>query len=198
MGQSQVNWEPGGNLVPNLLQKALCLCVLAGDQDRYTTLLRNTTELAEVTQTYYCLPVLLEQDDPALTKKQLNMAQRAVEEFQHGRRNQQLQMWALLKLGIAQHRLGRFADASTTLLKASGAFDLNCSGAAYAYAAITAHRSGQDTAAAEHLANAEALHQQILGGNPERLGRDWHKFAVLEIALREARTTLTALQNGSN
>jgi hypothetical protein len=80
--------------------------------------------------------------------------------------------------------------ALEALTKARHAFNLNCAGVAHACSSLAARQLGDEEAAQGYLDQAESHYQRLLEGNADRLSRHWHRAAMFELLLAEARTAV--------
>ena len=212
MDQGPINWEEEGNLIPWLHLKAASVFALTGDTNRYAALCRQLVDPAAVSQSYGRIALLwpaggaskLESRSPkseirsevsgsardSILTRAIEMARWDAAQIKSDDRPATRHEWTWLRLGIAEYRAGNFTAALSALAKARNALNLAAAGTACALSALAAQANGQPAEAARFLQQAEANHQQLLDGNPDRFGQGWHDVAILELALREARAAV--------
>jgi tetratricopeptide (TPR) repeat protein len=204
MDMRVINWHEEGNLIVSLHLKAAILFALMEDADRYRALCQELVEPAAISQSPYGRIALwwpttsTERHSvisPNLLAHAIEMARWKAARISPDERPVIGHDWTWLYLGIAEYRAGEFGASLEALEKARHAFNLAASGTAYAFSALVSAATGQSEDAVAFLSQAESLHEQILAGNPDGLGRHWHDVAVLELALREARAVLAETMN---
>ena len=186
------DWEAAAHQVHGFVEKAAALFVLTKDQENYELLCWKTLSQAAVSQTENAILPLLKPDESLqeLQQKALEMARWNEQAVLGKSGSEPSRHWRELILGMAEYRCGNDEAALNVLSSAREAFNLNCSGTAYAFSALLAHRSGQIEEAADFLATAQSQFQQLLQSFPAGLGSDWEHLAIFRIALQEAEDTV--------
>ena len=190
LAREPINWDWEGNFVPELPVKAACLFVLMGDSNRHASLCGELLPHASADQSRYtrCALLLPGALPDTLVAKSLEMTRRKAALIPEGDRSRLRHSRTWLDSGIAGLRSGDGKAALTSLSYARDSFNLNCAGTAFAFSALAADQMGRSEEAASFLTQAEQCRQKVIDGNPDGLSREWQNVAILEMALREARS----------
>jgi eukaryotic-like serine/threonine-protein kinase len=98
--------------------------------------------------------------------------------------------WSSLELGLAELRDGNPRAALLALEPAAGAYNLRCTGAAHAVAALALRQLGEHDSARQRLAQARDAFDQLTDGNRQSLGPNWHEMLFLELGIQKATELL--------
>jgi hypothetical protein len=192
MRHEQFDWTAAAHHEPGLEEKIACVLIVGGDVENYRKLREEILVDTIAGQTEYARVVLLSAGDlPArLHARALAVASGNGNQSARIEEPSQGEAWHALTQGMVEYRSSRFGAARSALRSALGAFNLNCSGTANAFAAMTESQLGHSEAAETHLGAAEGSYQQVTGGGD--WGRRWSDRAVFMIALEEARSLLNS------
>jgi len=179
------SWEAVLLQDPSLNYKLASLLVLTGQTNEYTSFCRDAIRPDKA---LYLLPG---HPDRELAEAGLVDAQRRLDAVPADQKSAENRHWKELTLGMAEYRAGSYSEAINRLEGACDAYNLNCAGTAAAFAAMAAQQSGLEGQAATFLGEANHALQQLMDSNAEDLGPAWHDTAILQIALREARATVS-------
>jgi len=185
VAHSQFSWDAALLQDPLLNYKYSSFLVLTCQTNHYISFCRDAIRPDKA---LYLLSGYPEGD---LAELGLLDARQRLEAVPADQRSGENRHWKELTLGMAEYRARNFDEALEVLERATGAFNLNCSGTAAAFGAMAAQRLEMGEQAVRLLGEAEEAHRRLMERNADDLGPSWHDTAILQIALQEAHATVS-------